>query len=99
MSFELIRLPYASNALEPFISQKTIEFHHEKHLQAYVTNLNSLISGTRFEHMELEKIIKESSGSIFNNAGQVLNHNLYFSQFSPNSNSEPTKRLASVINQ
>ncbi|MCL2141606.1 MAG: superoxide dismutase [Fe], partial [Methanimicrococcus sp.] len=79
MSFELIRLPYASNALEPFISQKTIEFHHEKHLQAYVTNLNSLISGTRFEHMELEKIIKESSGSIFNSAGQVLNHNLYFS--------------------
>ena len=99
MSFELIRLPYASNALEPFISQKTIEHHHKKHLQTYVTNLNNLIMGTRFEYMELENIIRESNGPTFNNAGQVFNHNLYFSQFSPSSNSAPTGRLANVIDR
>ena len=99
MSFELIRLPYASNALEPFISQKTLEFHYEKHLQSYVTNLNALVSGTRFERMELENIIKESDGPTFNNAGQVLNHNLYFSQFSPNGNSTPTGSLANTIDR
>ncbi len=82
MKFELIKLPYAANALEPVISKATIEFHHGKHLQAYVNNLNNLIPGTKFENAP-EQIVAESDGAIFNNAGQILNHNLYFTQFSP----------------
>ena len=93
--FKLIELPYKS--LAPVISDQTLAFHHGKHLQAYVDNLNKLIAGTEFEslcHSELtschserseesvlEEIVKSSSGAIFNNAGQVLNHNLYFNQF------------------
>lgn len=79
----LITLPYAQDALEPVISQETIEFHHGKHLQTYVDNLNKLIVGTEFESMPLEEIVAKSQGTIFNNAGQILNHNLYFTQFSP----------------
>ena len=86
--FKLIDLPYTS--LAPVISDQTLAFHHGKHLQAYVDNLNKLISGTEFEalcHSErseesvLEEIVKNSSGAIFNNAGQILNHELYFTQF------------------
>ena len=66
MKFELIKLPYAADALEPVISQATIEFHHGKHLQAYVNNLNNLIPGTKFENAPLEKIVAESDGAIFN---------------------------------
>lgn len=83
MKFELIQLPYAANALEPVISKETIEFHHGKHLQTYVNNQNNLIQGTKFENATLEQIVAESDGAIFNNAGQTLNHNLYFTQFSP----------------
>lgn len=81
--FTLISLPYAPNALEPVISQETIEFHYGKHLQTYVDNLNKLIIGTEFEAMPLEEIVCKSQGGIFNNAGQILNHNLYFTQFKP----------------
>ena len=81
--FTLITLPYAPNALEPVISQETIEYHHGKHLQTYVDNLNKLVVGTEFESMPLEEIVAKSQGGIFNNAGQILNHNLYFLQFSP----------------
>ena len=81
--FSLITLPYAPNALEPVISQETIEYHHGKHLQTYVDNLNKLIAGTEFESMPLEQIVAKSQGAIFNNAGQILNHNLYFTQFKP----------------
>jgi len=81
--FSLLTLPYAPNALEPVISQETIEYHHGKHLQAYVDNLNKLIAGTEFESMPLEEIVAKSQGAIFNNAGQILNHNLYFTQFKP----------------
>ncbi|MBR5661142.1 MAG: superoxide dismutase [Bacteroidales bacterium] len=89
--FTLIKLPYEINALEPVISARTLEFHHGKHLQGYVDNLNKLIVGTEFENMSLEGIIAASSPliaassrnltPIFNNAGQILNHNLYFTQF------------------
>ena len=92
MKFELIKLPYAANALEPVISKATIEFHHGKHLQAYVNNLNNLIPGTKFENAPLEQIVAESDGAIFNNAGQILNHNLYFTQFSPKGGGEPTQQ-------
>ena len=81
--FTLISLPYAPNALEPVISQETIEYHHGKHLQNYVDNLNKLVVGTEFESMPLEEIVAKSQGGIFNNAGQILNHNLYFLQFKP----------------
>ena len=79
--FTLIDLPYKS--LAPVISDQTLSFHHGKHLQGYVDNLNKLIAGTEFETMSLEEIVKKSSGAVFNNAGQILNHNLYFTQFTP----------------
>ena len=77
----LIDLPYEINALDPIISARTIEFHHGKHLQGYVDNLNKLIANTPFEAKPLEDIVKTSTGGVFNNAGQILNHNLYFTQF------------------
>ncbi len=81
--FNLIQLPYSIDALEPVISARTLEFHHGKHLKGYVDNLNKLIAGTPFEEMPLEEIVLKSDGAIFNNAGQILNHNMYFEQFSP----------------
>ena len=97
--FTLINLPYAKDALEPVISAKTLEFHHGKHLQAYVDNLNKLQPGSGLEGQSLEEIVKQSSGAIFNNAGQVLNHNLYFTQFAPAASvkSAPTGVLAAQI--
>ena len=97
MKFELITLPYATDALEPVISKQTIEFHHGKHLQAYVNNLNNLVQGTSYEHVPLETIIIKSEGAVFNNAGQILNHNLYFLQFSPTGGGKPSGRLAQAI--
>ena len=79
--FTLIDLPYKS--LAPVISDETLSFHHGKHLQTYVDNLNKLIAGTEYEGKSLEEIVAASSGAIFNNAGQILNHNLYFTQFCP----------------
>ncbi len=79
--FTLIDLAYGKDALEPVVSAKTIEFHYGKHLQAYVDNLNKLLPGSGLERLSLEDIVKQSSGAIFNNAGQVLNHNMYFTQF------------------
>lgn len=99
MQFELIELPYAADALEPVISKQTIEFHHGKHLQAYVNNLNKLTEGTPLEKASLQEIVAQSEGALFNNAGQVLNHNLYFTQFSPQGGGEPTGKLAEAINR
>lgn len=98
MKFELITLPYSSDALEPVISKETVEFHHSKHLRTYVDNLNKLIQGTKFENADLETIVKESDGGIFNNAGQTLNHNLYFLSFSPDAGGQPTGALGKAIN-
>ncbi|MBO6306298.1 MAG: superoxide dismutase [Paludibacteraceae bacterium] len=83
MLFTLISLPYAPEALEPVISKETIEYHYGKHLQGYVDNLNKLVAGTEYEGMPLEEIVVKAQGGIFNNAGQILNHNLYFTQFAP----------------
>lgn len=99
MKFELIQLPYEADALEPVISKETIDYHYGKHLQAYVNNLNNLIPGTQFENASLEEIVAGSDGAIFNNAGQVLNHNLYFTQFSPDGGGQPTGKLAEAIQQ
>ncbi len=81
--FSLIQLPYGPDALAPVISAETIGFHHGKHLQAYVDNLNKLLPGSPFEGLSLEEIVSKADGAIFNNAGQVLNHNMYFTQFKP----------------
>ena len=94
--FTLIDLPYAPTALEPVISAQTLSFHHGKHLQAYVDNLNKLLPGSGFEDLTLEEIVKQSSGAIFNNAGQILNHNLYFTQFAT-SCPAPTGHLVAQI--
>ena len=85
--FELMALPYAPEALEPVISRQTIGFHHGKHLAAYVNNLNALLPGSGFETATLEEIVCRAQGGILNNAGQILNHELYFGQFA----GEPTK--------
>ena len=97
MKFELPALPYDSGALEPVIGKQTVELHHGKHFQAYITNLNNLVPGTRYENMELVDIVKDSEGPIFNNAGQALNHEIYFSSFSATGGGEPTGKLGEAI--
>jgi Fe-Mn family superoxide dismutase len=97
MKIELVKLPYATNGLEPVIGRQTVEFHHGKHLQAYVNNLNNLTPGTKFENADLVTIVKTSDGAIFNNAGLVLNHELYFTQFTPGGSALHPGRLASAI--
>ena len=98
MEHKLPDLPYAKNALEPYISAETIEYHYGKHHQTYVTNLNNLIKGTEFEKSSLEDIVKKSSGAIFNNSAQVWNHNFYWNSLKPNDNRVPTGLLAEAIN-
>lgn len=95
------QLPYAPDALEPVISQATILLHHGKHLQAYADNLEKLIQGTALENASLaEIVIQAPAGPLFNNAGQVLNHQLYFAQFTPTPRiSIPDKELAEAINR
>ena len=96
--FELMTLPYAPEALEPVISRETIGFHHGKHLAAYVNNLNALLPDSGFENATLEEIVCKSNGGIQNNAGQILNHELYFAQFSGRlTKAEPTGALAKAI--
>ena len=79
--FELMALPYAPEALEPVISKETIAFHHGKHLAGYVNNLNALLEGSPLAELPLEEIVLKAEGGMLNNAGQILNHNLYFQQF------------------
>ena len=94
--FTLIDLPYAPDALEPVISARTLSFHHGKHLQAYVDNLNKLLPGSGLENLPLEEIVAKASGALFNNAGQVLNHEMYFTQFAPKA-TEPAGRIMAQI--
>ena len=96
--FELMTLPYAMDALEPVISKQTLEFHHGKHLAGYVNNLNGLLPGSGFEDASLEEIVCKASGGLLNNAGQILNHELYFGQFTEKpTGSAPTGKLAEAI--
>ncbi len=99
MKNEMPRLPYPTNGLEPVISSETIEYHYGKHLQTYVTNLLNLTKGTEYEQKEIEEIVATApNGGIFNNAGQVLNHTLYFLQFNtPRQNNAPSGKLAELI--
>lgn len=96
--FELLVLPYAIDALEPVISEQTLEFHHGKHLAGYVNNLNGLLPGSGFEEASLEEIVCKAEGGMLNNAGQILNHNMYFGQFTGEpTRSAPTGQLADAI--
>ncbi len=97
--FELPKLPYAQDALEPYISAKTIEFHYGKHHQGYVNNVNKLIPGTEFENADLETIIMKAEGGIFNNGAQVWNHTFYFFGLSPDPKTTPGGKLAEAINR
>lgn len=101
MSIQMPQLPYAPKALEPVISEQTINFHYGKHLQNYVNTLNNLIQGTEFENKSVEEIVKTApDGPIFNNAGQTLNHDLYFNQFmSPVLDNVPQGKIAEAINR
>jgi len=96
---QLPPLPYALDALQPHISGETLEFHHGKHHQAYVTNLNNLVKGSEFENARLEEIIRKSSGGIFNNAAQVWNHTFYWNCLSPRAGGEPKGPLAEAISR
>ena len=96
--FELMALPYAPEALEPVISKETIGFHYGKHLAGYVNNLNGLLSGSGFEEATLEEMVCKATGGMLNNAGQILNHNLYFEQFNGKpGKSAPIGKLAEAI--
>ena len=95
--YELMTLPYAEDALEPVISKETIGFHHGKHLAGYVNNLNALLEGSPLAGLPLEEIVLKTEGGMLNNAGQILNHNMYFEQFSGDPKSAPTGKLAEAI--
>jgi len=97
MAFELPPLPYAMDALEPFISKRTLEFHYGKHHQAYVNNLNNLVPETEFEGKSLEDIIKSSAGGVFNNGAQVWNHTFYWNCLAPNAGGVPTGTVEDAI--
>jgi Fe-Mn family superoxide dismutase len=99
MAFELPALPYAKDALEPHISAETLDFHHGKHHNAYLTKLNELVPGSEFEGKSLEDIIKTSNGVLFNQAAQVWNHTFYWNSLSPNGGGAPTGELAAAIDK
>jgi len=97
MAFTLPALPYAKNALVPHLSEETLDYHHGKHHQAYVTNLNNLTEGSPLATRSLEDIIKQSNGPIFNNAAQVWNHTFYWRSMAPKAGSNPHGRVAELI--
>lgn len=97
MEHQLTELPYAKEALQPHISAETLEFHHGKHHKAYVTKLNELIKGTKFEKMPLEEIIKNSEGPIFNNAAQHWNHSFFWNCMAPGKGGYPGGKIGDLI--
>ncbi len=97
MPFQLPDLPFSKDSLKPYMSEETLEYHHGKHHQAYVNNLNNLIAGTEFENMSLEDIILKATGSIFNNAAQTWNHSFFWNCLSPNGGSFPKGILLEEI--
>lgn len=97
MVHELPKLPFAMDALEPYISKRTLEFHYGKHHQAYVNNLNKLIQGTEFESKSLEDIVRSASGGVFNNGAQVWNHTFYWNCMKPQGGGEPSGELFDAL--
>ncbi|MCA9575762.1 MAG: Fe-Mn family superoxide dismutase [Polyangiales bacterium] len=98
MAIELPALPWPKDGLAPHISEETLDYHHGKHHNAYVVNLNKLIPGTPHENQSLEEIVKSSSGGVFNNAAQVWNHTFYWNSMKPGGGGEPTGAIADAIN-
>ncbi len=98
MAFELPPLPYEMNALEPHISQETLEYHYGKHHKAYVDKLNGMIPGTEYEDCSLEDIVCKADGGIFNNAAQIWNHTFYWHCMTPNGGGAPNGEFANAIN-
>jgi Fe-Mn family superoxide dismutase len=99
MEHTLPALPYAADALAPYISKETMEFHYGKHHQTYVTNLNNLIKGTEFADSGLEDIVRKSSGGVFNNAAQIWNHTFFWHSLKPAGGGEPGGALAAAISK
>ncbi|MCO6440469.1 MAG: superoxide dismutase [Nitrococcus mobilis] len=99
MKIELPELPYALNALEPYISRETLEYHHGKHHKAYVDKTNQLIEGTEYANMELEAIIKKATGGLFNQSAQVWNHTFYWNSMAPNAGGNPKGPIADAIQE
>lgn len=97
MTHSQATLPYAMNALEPYMSQETLEYHYGKHHKTYVDNLNRLIVGTPFENSSLEEIVRRAEGPLFNNAAQTWNHDLFFLSLSPQAKTAPEGALKSAI--
>jgi Fe-Mn family superoxide dismutase len=97
MAFELPPLPYRMDALEPYISKETLEFHYGKHHRAYVNNLNNLVPGTKFGEATLEEVVKTSDGGIFNNGAQVWNHSFYWECLSPEGGGEPSGTVLDAL--
>lgn len=97
MLIELPPLPYAHDALTPYISAETIDFHYGKHHQTYVTNLNNQIKGTEFEGLDLVSIIRKAQDGMFNNAAQVWNHTFYWNCLKPQGGGEPSGKLGEAI--
>ena len=96
MKHELMKLPYELDALEPQMSKETLEFHYGKHHQTYVTKLNGLIGGTKYENLSLEEIVKDSEGGVFNNAAQVMNHDFFWNGLTPGGSEVPTEVEAAL---
>ena len=95
----IVELPYAYDALEPYISSETLHFHHDKHYAGYVAKLNELVEGTSYATMPLKQVVKHSDGAIFNNAAQAWNHLFYFEQFSPDGKHFPEGILRRAIDE
>jgi Fe-Mn family superoxide dismutase len=99
MPFELPTLPYAMDALQPFLSKETLEYHYGKHHKTYVDNLNKLIVGSGLENQPLESIIKKAQGPLFNNAAQVWNHTFYWNCLSPKENGAPGPKTQAALDK
>ncbi len=97
MTYVLPELPYAMDALEPYLSKETLEYHYSKHHATYVNNLNKLVPGSAYEGSDLETLVLKADGGIFNNAAQVWNHTFYWNCLSPNGGGEPEGALATAI--
>ena len=97
MRFELPDLPYARDALEPYLSSATLDLHYDRHHRGYLEKLKGLIEGSPEEHLELADLLTRSEGAVYNNAAQVWNHTFYWNSMTPDGGDEPTGRLAEAV--
>jgi Fe-Mn family superoxide dismutase len=97
MAYQLPQLPFALDALAPHVTRETLEYHYGKHHKAYIDKLNQLVSGTNYQYMELDEIIRMAQGAIFSNAAQAWNHTFFWNSLSPDGGGPPHGRLAQAI--